>query len=357
MTYNGSAASNEVSWSGTAWIWAWFDIRCCQTFDFESDKWRTWNGPAATVEVSWPQTAWVFAKSLLDALNLLSASSQKSDLAWQIWATESLFHNKTSFIGHIWRTWNGPAATVEVSWLQTAWVLVQIWLDALNLLSASSQKSDLAWQRWCATRSLFHSKISLIDLIWRTWDGPTATVEVSWLQTAWVWAQVGWMLWNYRQDPTKKVTWLGRDDVPPGACFTAKQNSLVSYGGHGMVQQLLLRCHGCKQQEFWPRVSWMPWNFWQDWVKRVTWLSRDDVPPGACFTAKYHSLVSYGGHGMVQQLLLRCHGCKQHEFWPRVSWMVLWNLGSKFRENSGRNSGSGPYFPEFLVPDLPESFF
>jgi hypothetical protein len=32
--------------------------------------------------------------------------------------------------------------------------------------------------------------------------------------------------------------------------------------------------------------------------------------------------VTNGGHGMVQQLLLRCHGRKQHEFLPRVCWML-----------------------------------
>jgi hypothetical protein len=47
----------------------------------------------------------------------LAASSQKSDLAWQRWATRTLFCHKTSLIGHIWRTWNGPAATDEMSWL------------------------------------------------------------------------------------------------------------------------------------------------------------------------------------------------------------------------------------------------
>jgi hypothetical protein len=44
----------------------------------------------------------------------------KMDSAWLRWATRSLFHNKTSLIGHIWRTWNGPAATDEVLWLQNA---------------------------------------------------------------------------------------------------------------------------------------------------------------------------------------------------------------------------------------------
>jgi hypothetical protein len=37
-----------------------------------------------------------------------------------------LFCNKTSLIGHTWSPWNGPAATEEVSWLQTTWVLAQI---------------------------------------------------------------------------------------------------------------------------------------------------------------------------------------------------------------------------------------
>jgi hypothetical protein len=44
----------------------------------------------------------------------------KKDLAWQRWATRSLFHNKTPLFGPIWRAWNGPAATDEVLWLQTA---------------------------------------------------------------------------------------------------------------------------------------------------------------------------------------------------------------------------------------------
>jgi hypothetical protein len=52
---------------------------------------------------------------------LLTWSSQNSDFAWQRWALRSLFHNKTSLTGHIWRTWNGLAATNEVSWLQTMW--------------------------------------------------------------------------------------------------------------------------------------------------------------------------------------------------------------------------------------------
>jgi hypothetical protein len=37
------------------------------------------------------------------------------DLAWQICViTRSSFNNKTSLIGHVWRTLNGPAAADEV---------------------------------------------------------------------------------------------------------------------------------------------------------------------------------------------------------------------------------------------------
>jgi hypothetical protein len=40
-----------------------------------------------------------------------------------------------------------------------------------------------------------------------------------------------------------------------------------------------------------------------------------DGPPGAGCTLKHHSLDPYGGHGMVQQQLTRCHGWKCHQFW------------------------------------------
>ena len=126
---------------------------------------------------------------------------------------------------------------------------------------------------------------------------------------------------QFGQGPAKKWTWHGRDG-PPGACFTSKHHSLVTYGGHGMVQQQQMRCHGRKQHELWLDGSgWMIQNDWQSQAKKWTWLGRDG-PPGACFTAKHHPLVSYGGHGMVQKQQMRCHGCKPHEFWPRAGWML-----------------------------------
>ena len=89
-----------------------------------------------------------------------------------------------------------------------------------------------------------------------------------------------------------------------------------------MVQQQQMRCHGCKLREFLPRAGWVLRKFWQGPAKKWTGIGRDDGPPGACFTKKHHPLVTYGGHGMVQKQQMRCHGCKPHEFWPRAGWML-----------------------------------
>jgi hypothetical protein len=40
-----------------------------------------------------------------------------------------------------------------------------------------------------------------------------------------------------------------------------------------------------------------------------------DGPPGAGCTLKHYSLDPYGGHGVVRQQLIRCHGWKFHQFW------------------------------------------
>jgi hypothetical protein len=105
--------------------------------------WRTWNGLAATDEVSWLQTMLVLAQILFEDHSLIfvtfCGTQPNSDLVWQRWTTRSLFHHKSSLMGHIWRTWNGPEATDEVLWLQTMLVLAQIWLDALKPLTVSSQ--------------------------------------------------------------------------------------------------------------------------------------------------------------------------------------------------------------------------
>jgi hypothetical protein len=74
--------------------------------------------------------------------------------------------------------------------------------------------------------------------------------------------------------------------------------------------------------------------FWPDLAPKLTWLGTD-APPGAAFTAKHHSLVTYQGHGMVQQQQMRCNGCKLLEFglrwvghfqtfeiWPK-NWLDL----------------------------------
>jgi hypothetical protein len=46
----------------------------------------------------------------------------------------------------------------------------------------------------------------------------------------------------------------------------------------------------------------------------MAWCDTDG-PPGAGFTLNHHSLDSYGGHGMVQQQLIRCLGWLWHKFW------------------------------------------
>ena len=134
------------------------------------------------------------------------------------------------------------------------------------------------------------------------------------------WLRAVWVLLKFWKGPATKWTWLGRDG-PPGACFTAKHHSLVTYEGHGMAQQQHMRCHGCKLHEFWLRAVWVLGNFWQGPAKKWTWLCRDG-PPGACFTSKHHSLVTYGGHGMVQQQQMRFHGCKLCGFWLRAGWVL-----------------------------------
>ena len=95
-----------------------------------------------------------FGSDLVGAIKIQAGFSQKMDLAWQRWATRSLFHNKTSLIGHIWRAWNGPAATDDVSWPITAcefWHRAEL-VGCFENFGRVKPKMDLVWQRW-ATRS------------------------------------------------------------------------------------------------------------------------------------------------------------------------------------------------------------
>jgi hypothetical protein len=77
------------------------------------------------------------------------------------------------------------------------------------------------------------------------------------------------------------------------------------------------------------KVSWleMPSILAESWqhtakllttsVQNTAWIDTDG-PPGACNTLKHHSLDPYGGHEIVQQQLIRCHGLNCHQVWLRV---------------------------------------
>jgi hypothetical protein len=59
----------------------------------------------------------------------------------------------------------------------------------------------------------------------------------------------------------------------------------------------------------------------------LAWIGTDG-PPGAGFMAKHHPLVSFQGHGMVQQQEMRCNGCKllQLQFGLRFAILTLSNF-------------------------------
>jgi hypothetical protein len=62
-----------------------------------------------------------FGSDLVGCFEIFDRMIQpKKDLAWQRWATRSLFHIIIPLFDHIWMAWNGSAATDEVLWLQTA---------------------------------------------------------------------------------------------------------------------------------------------------------------------------------------------------------------------------------------------
>jgi hypothetical protein len=55
--------------------------------------------------------------------------------------------------------------------------------------------------------------------------------------------------------PKADMAWLGTDAPPSEAGLTAKHHSLVTYQGHGMVQQQEMRCNGCKLLHFGLRLA------------------------------------------------------------------------------------------------------
>jgi hypothetical protein len=87
-----------------------------------------WNCSAATDMVSWLQTMWVLAQVWGHALNFLTHPSSKSAMAWHWWAIKISWDTITPVIGPKDLIWNCLAATDNmVSWLQTMWVLAQVW--------------------------------------------------------------------------------------------------------------------------------------------------------------------------------------------------------------------------------------
>jgi hypothetical protein len=88
----------------------------------------------------------------------------------------------------------------------------------------------------------------------------------------------------FLQDQAKEVTWLGTDG-PPGACFTTKHHSLVTYGGRGMVQQQQKRYHGYKLQVL--------IQIWMDALKLLTGsIQKSEVQVFSCPFDFFHVELS-----------------------------------------------------------------
>jgi hypothetical protein len=128
--------------------------------------------------------------------------------------------------------------------------------------------------------------------------------------------------------PKTDLAWLGTDG-PPGTGFTAKHHSLVTYQGHGMVQQQEMRCDGCKLLpllQFGLRLAWRFQIFEWIWPTTDLALIGTDGPPEAGFTAQHHSLVTCQGHGMVHQWQMKCNGCKLLQFGLSLAILTLPNF-------------------------------
>jgi hypothetical protein len=99
-------------------------------------------------------------------------------------------------------------------------------------------------------QELVAHETSLIGSIWRTWSGSAATDKVSWLEMPSI---LGWIeVTDAKLFPAAVQNTAWHDtDGPPGAGFAFKHHSLDPYGGNGMVQQQLIRCHGWKCHQFW----------------------------------------------------------------------------------------------------------
>jgi hypothetical protein len=105
-----------------------------------------WNCLTATDMVSWLQTMWVLAQVWVHELNFLTHPSSKCAMAWHWWPINISSDTITPIIGPICVIWNCLAATDMVSCLQIMWVLAQVWGHELNFLTHPSSKCAMALQ-------------------------------------------------------------------------------------------------------------------------------------------------------------------------------------------------------------------
>ncbi len=150
-----------------------------------------------------------------------------------------------------------------------------------------------------------HIETSLIGIIWRTMNGSAATDKVSWLERPSILSWISSLPAKHFPTAVQNTLWLnkawGDTAGPPGAGCTLKHHSLElnPFGGHGMIQQQMIRCLGWKGLQFLLGLAPCLCQTFPDTAGR---------PLGAGCTLKHHSLDLYRGHVMVQQQMIWCLG-------------------------------------------------
>lgn len=130
------------------------------------DIWKTWNGSASTDEelcLKYNQS-WLWFSLMLFQIFWLQIYPKKWLGLTQICNHRSWFHNRTSLIVHIWKTYDGSAATDEVycGSEQTSFVS-DLTCDVSKHFPGSIPKGDLAWHR-CTYQAL----VSQQNKDWKT---------------------------------------------------------------------------------------------------------------------------------------------------------------------------------------------
>jgi hypothetical protein len=106
---------------------------------------------------------------------------------------------------------------------------------------------------------------------------------------------------------TVQNTAWGDTAGPPGAGCTLKHHSLDPYGEHATIQQQMIRCLDWKDLQFHLGFAPCMCQTFPTAVQNTAWGDTAG-PPGAGCTLEHRSFNLYGGHGMVQQQLIRCLG-------------------------------------------------